>query len=76
MNDPAFLTILIAGIIAIVGAIATAAVQVIRALHEVHKSVNSRMDQLLSAERALARAEGAASERAEAAADAAKRRTG
>ena len=76
MNDPAMLTILIAGIVTIIGAIATAMVQVIRALREIHRVVNSRMTELLEATRAMGVAEGREAGRDDqvaASADAAKR---
>ena len=79
MDDPATITVIIAGTVTIIGAIATAAVTVIKTLREVHTAVNSRMSQLLELTRAMGVAEGIefgrAAQRAEAATDAAKRGT-
>ena len=79
MDDPATITVIIAGTVTIIGAIATAAVTVIKTLREVHTAVNSRMSQLLELTRAMGVAEGIefgrAAQLAEAATDAAKRGT-
>ena len=52
-------------IIALIGAIATVAVAIIRKLNGIHKQINSRMDELLELNRRSSKAEGKLEERAE-----------
>ena len=77
MNDPIIIAAITAAVVTIIGAGTTGLVQIIRALREIHRVVNSRMTELLEMTRAMGIAEGLeagrAAQIAEASADAAKR---